>query len=80
VTEHSGATYDFVKDELKLEDTPNDIVTIHGRDDVIMSLERAIYDVVTVASTLSHVAALLRPRDQGPVIHPETKELREWYC
>jgi hypothetical protein len=78
VNVHSDATHKVVNDMLELDDIPmKDSVTIYARDDKNASLEGVLYDMMTADilvssdSSLSHVPAILRTREQGGVIHPD---------
>jgi hypothetical protein len=76
---HSDATHKVVNDMLELDDIAmKDSVTIYARDDENASLEGVLYcDMMTADilvssdSSLSHVSAMLRTREQGGVIHPD---------
>lgn len=79
---HTDGERGAVQDMLGInnETTTKDIVSIYSRGDERATLERALYDMVmadvlvSADSSLSHTAALLRNREQGPVIHPDTHE------
>jgi hypothetical protein len=75
---HSDATHKDVNDMLELHNaTMKDSVTVYAKDDKNATLEGALYDMVRAdilvssESSLSHVSAMFRTREQGGVIHPD---------
>jgi hypothetical protein len=78
---HSDGVRETLRDMLGIindSSEMNDSVTIYGRGDENATVESALYDMVTADilvsadSSLSHIAGMLRTREHGPVIHPET--------